>query len=607
MTNLFLKFRTSRRSAITSILTLLGGGIFSAKADKLQHLNDIEGTVTDLCRISDDASFVDQLPLTNDELLRISKESELNLTKVIPTIPSPAPPSTINHLGWPVATMLNSGKVIMVYTRQEGHGGGDYSSNNNPTIFAGRYVTTTNDLMNWDPPHPWPNQAGKIGAVGNAPFYGSGAALHGIGVVTINNVERIIIVTSNREVYYSDDEGLNWNLNSSALLGMLDGAKQIGPNLINHPDFGLLGVFSQEGPSINNDRNNYVIRTQDGGLTWESRVWKNSKMARSVEPAIATWGEGHMIMIAREYYAPFANPDGRFYHYTQHVYRHRHEGCYFQELEFSTARTNIRGNGILGQSCHDTAEVIYNPVSKRIEVIQSHRLGGGLGNTGNSAWVGTENINASFFEGNNVPLSRDQEPIYTLNIWSISPDQLLESSADWRFDGTLLASRGYSVDACRDGLHPGGSIIDLENNQHHIFIYSGAKAGPTSIYRISRTLDTDLWRGVGSPESLNPSCGPVRVNDLQSINSKIEVRGFPNPAQEFIEIQFKVLETFNFKVQIDVINLLGQHIKRLDNNYYAVGTHQVTWNISRTLPNGIYTIRFRVAEESIALKVQVIR
>lgn len=149
-----------------------------------------------------------------------------------------------------------------------------------------------------------------------------------------------------------------------------------------------------------------------------------------------------------------------------------------------------------GRSCHDTAEVKYNPVTNRIEVIQSHRLGGGLSNTGSTAWVGHKNVRADYYREKGAQLSPMIEPTFTLNLWSISPDELLNGSADWRFDGTLLTAQGFSAIGCRDGYHPGGSIIDIKNNKQHIFIYAGVRSGPSSIFRLSRTLDTNKWRGV---------------------------------------------------------------------------------------------------------------
>ena len=42
-----------------------------------------------------------------------------------------------------------------------------------------------------------------------------------------------------------------------------------------------------------------------------------------------------------------------------------------------------------------------------------------------------------------------------------------------------------------DGLHPGGAVIDAERGVQHIFVYMGYPAGPTGVFRVTRTLETD--------------------------------------------------------------------------------------------------------------------
>lgn len=585
-------FSTNRRGVLGSILALLGSSFlsFSKPKDYKNDNSNSFGGGSNICNISNDASFEEQLPLSNDEIIRFEIESNLDLSHKINTIPSPDSTSSVNHLGWPVAVKLSTGRIIMVYLRQISHGGGD-------SVFAGRYVTRSDDLVSWNPPHPWPSMAGRIG-----PSLG----LHAIGKIELpNGIERVIILTSEKEFFYSDDQGESWILETGAFEGMLDGSVEIGPNLINHTDFGLLGVFGQEFGS-NTQRRNYIVRTLDG-FNWEERVWINSKIARSVEPALATWGAGHMVMIAREFNDSFGNPDNRYYYYTQHVYRH--ENCSFEEVNFSTARTNIRGNAIIPKAAHDTAEVKFNPVTNRIEVIQSHRLGGGLGNTGNSAWVDS-NTYTGYYEVNNTPLSYDENPVCTLNIWSISPNDLLEGSSDWRFDGTLLKVKGYSGNSCRDGFHPGGSIVDSENNKQHIFIFSGVRAGPSSIFRISRTLNTDSWRGVSPPEPLPSDCLMSNNSDINAVSDDfpISMNVYPNPATNYVQIEFEFFEVIKRELSIDIYDVLGNHVQRVLKGYFPIGRHQAVWNLENSNPSsGTYFISMKIAGQSNTNKITVLR
>ncbi len=380
-----------------------------------------------------------------------------------------APEGDISHLGFPVATQLSDGRAVVVFHRAEGGHilAGRLTERPMP---SGRYAITSDDLLAWHPADPF-TARNRLGPPDG--MHCVGAALKADGK------ERVVALATGvpKQVYVSDDRGETWRAVDGALAGKLDGAAHCGPRLIQHPEFGLVAALGQQkNPSA---RRNWLVRSLDAGETWEQRVWVNTAHARSVEPAVATWGDGHMVMIAREYVQDFALNEEGYYCHTQHVYRHT-KGAPFSEVSFTTARTNIAGNPAFGFDCHDTADVSYNPVTKRIECLHSHRRGGGEGRTGK---IDDKN-----------PANR----VNTLNLWSISPDELLAGSSTWRFECTLVERQGYSRNSERDGMHPGGTIIDLKRKQQHIFIYAGWRRKPCSIFRLSRTLDTpalaDAWR-----------------------------------------------------------------------------------------------------------------
>lgn len=368
----------------------------------------------------------------------------------------------------------------------------------------------------------------------------------------------------NYRVYISDDGGVRWTEQDQALSKInipLHDPIHVGPNMVRHPDFGLLMPFGKSTSGVND--NNILARTQDG-VVWERTLWKNSatEANRAVEPVLVTWGNGHMLIIGREqtdtygfvsattssvtsaitgtqvmggvtYYetsgtllatgtaitatgstaaslATYVSGtkiirrtltvNDPHYAYIQNVYKHE-KGATFSSIttKFVTKKTNIIGNGydpfVLknGQpwEAHDTPEVIHNPETGRIEVIQSHRWGGGPGKTRPTNGSGVE-----------IPLSEDpSQAMNSLNIWSIDPVDLLNGSAEWRFDGTLIERQGIILGgsavaaagvakAWQDGFHPGGSVVDEKNGMHHMFIYVGKYNDYANTYRLSRTLDT---------------------------------------------------------------------------------------------------------------------
>lgn len=404
---------------------------------------------------------------------RLAALIERGVLQIAPVVQAPLS-DTHTHLGWPVATQLPSGRIVVVFRQRDGHNGSDEGD---------RWVIYTDDLETWHPAGVIANKALRL-----SNSYG----MHAVGWVPgIEGSEpRLMIVVGNtpnpgftKAVYFSDDAGQTWSLPNS-LDTVVPFGNQTGPNLIQHPIFGLTAAWGQEGMQPFDPeapRPSYLTRTLDAGLTWETREWINSEPSLSIEPALATWGPGHMVILAREYsdFGYGGDPERTYFYLTQHVYTYS-EGDTFQDVNFTTLASNIAGNGAttsepLGRSSQDTADVYFNPVTGRMEMLQSHRWGTGG------------------YEPEHTLAETLLDERSSLNIWSIDPDALLAGSNQWRFDGTLIERIGNARPGHKDGLHPGGSVLDFERGLQHIFVYAGWRRGPASIYRISRTLDTDLW------------------------------------------------------------------------------------------------------------------
>jgi hypothetical protein len=138
----------------------------------------------------------------------------------------------------------------------------------------------------------------------------------------------------------------------------------------------------------------------------------------------------------------------------QFVYNYK-PGDTFDSIRFNIALTNITTGSQIRQS---PIEINYNPVTKRFEVL------------------------------NAAP--------YTLDLWSISTDDLLASKvnriniATWTLEATLL-NRAVSVRG--QGLYPVSSIIDETNNTQTIYFYAGQEYPARSgIFELKRTLNTPI-------------------------------------------------------------------------------------------------------------------
>ncbi len=136
-------------------------------------------------------------------------------------------------------------------------------------------------------------------------------------------------------------------------------------------------------------------------------------------------------------------------------------------------------------------------MSQRFEVVATNRNGGVLAN------------------------ERDEQHAQTVNLWSISKEDLCAGRADqWRFEATLLSLSSGMLNMGPtdiDAAHPGGAVIDESNGVQHIFIYCGRYATPTGIYRITRTLDTDKLRYAAATESQPGGAGQTTMNSIHVV------------------------------------------------------------------------------------------
>ena len=94
----------------------------------------------------------------------------------------------------------------------------------------------------------------------------------------------------------------------------------------------------------------------------------------------------------RENSTPRPGKVGRHFMLSQHLYRHRPGGG-FEAVAFETQSTNLRGNLKRGVWAHDTPGLSLNPVTGRIELLDSHRHGGGPDDAGPRQDAGKSSLN----------------------------------------------------------------------------------------------------------------------------------------------------------------------------------------------------------------------
>ena len=352
-----------------------------------------------------------------------------------------------DHFGWPVGVQAK-GRLFVLFMKMTGHGKFDtgfvkaamVSSTDGGRSFSpipGLKNSCLDDLSP-DARGIHPNEPRtNFGSWGNAAAF----------------VDGKLIVTNFRGVYRSDDKGATWRLlDSSGLPTQIPTVARWGqgPRLFVHPRKGLVSIGATTEESL-------AFRSSlDYGVTWTEEIVPTEEPLQ--EPA-GTVYDGKLILLPRHNRERWT----QFWSETDW-------------LPLRKARTNITPGE------RDTTDIQYNPVSKRLEAVVTNRIGGGPGH---------ENDNCM-----------------TINLWSISPADLRAGRGEWRFDGTLLRSEGREhqryrglAETGRDGMHPGGTVIDAEKGVQYIYIYLGFFEGPAGVFQVKRTLDTDALRAYLLPQS----------------------------------------------------------------------------------------------------------
>ena len=371
-----------------------------------------------------------------------------------------------DFFGWPVAAMV--GDAIVVHTQRKlSHYRKDPVRTNNASSRP-FVVRSTDGGRTWGPMvgvRELKGQDGKPALRAHGPDAG--------GMLCIGATRQGEIVMKHScyptgGLLVSRDGGATWVQHARAFTGLRTKRTNLGPSIVHHPDLGLL-MFSGQPGGVEPIP---ILRSTDRGETWTETTWRDKRTIPK-EPASLVFGKGHILLISREFNTKTGGRDGRYYMQSQHLYRHR-PGSRFEFITFETQRTNVRGNLAAGRWAHDTSGLSLNPLTGRIELIDSHRHGGGPDDSEPEKDAGKS----------------------SLNLWSIGPKDLLAGSAEWRFECTLLL-RDRAVhhgDEFADGLHPGAPVVDVKRQQQHIFVYAGKTDKIAGIFRITRTLDTPKLR-----------------------------------------------------------------------------------------------------------------
>jgi len=151
-----------------------------------------------------------------------------------------------------------------------------------------------------------------------------------------------------------------------------------------------------------------------------------------------------------------------------------------------------------------------------------------------------------------------------------------------------------------------GTAVDIINNTH-IEINETFTLDPTwdvahceLVYFLQDTDTKEILQG-----------GKVMVNDLVpvGIDETLEENGiaihniYPNPFTNTTNINFSLDNSENVIVSIN--DMTGREVEILLDSEMTAGDHQLTWEVSSDMPNGIYFCTIRTSEGSLTQKVML--
>ena len=113
---------------------------------------------------------------------------------------------------------------------------------------------------------------------------------------------------------------------------------------------------------------------------------------------------------------------------------------------------------------------------------------------------------------------------------------------------------------------------------------------------------------IGPAQNFNPTdTTSTGIENTMMDNQDMQISTYPNPAQNQVKIAYNLSESNS--VNISVVNMNGQLVANLINDYQSFGKHEFIWNLTNSVSNviqGLYMIRFQIGNSMKIQKIIVI-
>ncbi|HEX9973523.1 MAG TPA: choice-of-anchor Q domain-containing protein, partial [bacterium] len=110
---------------------------------------------------------------------------------------------------------------------------------------------------------------------------------------------------------------------------------------------------------------------------------------------------------------------------------------------------------------------------------------------------------------------------------------------------------------------------------------------------------------IGAYEYQYPVKVPENSETFSASRSFYILRNYPNPFNSKTVISYRIAEP-SF-VEVEILNIYGQSIKKWENNFQSIGLHRVIWeakdNFGNPVPSGEYLCRITNGNKVLAIKL----
>lgn len=448
-------------TGLLKIGAVVSWALVSLSGMELHGADPSSGGMVRVTTLAEDSLALELAELAPGQLERLRQGRKQRLLELNPLVLPEAPHivGKNTHFGWPVAT--RAGKtLVVIYLRRRKH----YLAPQFDQDSSGMMVTRSVDGgKRWSLPvdvrEQFPNADGSL------PGYSKSESI-------TTTADGAIVVGHKGGTFRSEDQGQTWKHFPHAFRKEVEPGVHVRlncPRMIEHPDYGLVRMegthLAAEFPGWPHSGNRMATGfSRDGGKTWQEQLHP-VPIGGSAEPAMLLH-DGALFMVGRPHDVVAYDAETHTSHYMQYWSR---TGWFPLQAKRTNIRTTDRLKSGRPGKGFDTVDLGFNPRTKRLEVIATDRMGGGV-------------------EG------RFWDVKFALNLWSIDPQAMLSGSAEWRFEGCLLQRNKPMTIPYRfgmsDGCHPAAAVMDPEQGVQHIFIYLGSPNGPAGIFHMKRSLDT---------------------------------------------------------------------------------------------------------------------